>query len=134
MQAAQGRVASAQSADQRHAQAQAADALTRPPDQPAPPDTYHSDTAAAVSSFSQAHRAWTDCLAGARALKADLPTAIPSSTPIMSIARSIIWVASGRPALRSIGAPRSSPSLQAPVRSQTPTFPTWVRVPARRSP
>jgi hypothetical protein len=79
-QAAQGRVTAAQAADRQHTHTQTADALTKPPDQPAPPDTYHSDTAAATATLSQAHQAWNDCLTAARAVKTDLHTAINHCT------------------------------------------------------
>lgn len=80
LQAAQGRVSSAQAADRRHGQQVQADALTRPKDQPAPPDTYHSDTGAASTSLSQAQQAWNDCLTAARKVKTDLHTAIDTAS------------------------------------------------------
>jgi hypothetical protein len=76
LQAAQGRLSSAQDADQRHAAQTRADALTRPANQPAPPDLYHSDTGAATASLSAAQQAWNDCLTAARQVKTDLRTAI----------------------------------------------------------
>ncbi|HEX5496054.1 MAG TPA: hypothetical protein VFX70_15910 [Mycobacteriales bacterium] len=76
LQAAQGRLDSAGSADTRHSQALAAQALTDPGGQSTPPDTYHSDTPAASAALSTAQREWNDCLGQARKVKSDLTKAI----------------------------------------------------------
>jgi hypothetical protein len=73
LQAAQGRMATAQAADRTHQQTLNAQARDRQPGQPAPPDTYHSDLGAATTSQQQA---WNACLTSARQVKADLQTAI----------------------------------------------------------
>jgi RHS repeat-associated protein len=76
LQAAQGRVTSAHDADRTHDQAVRTAAATAPKNQPAPPDTYHSDSAAAATSLSHAQQAWNDNLTAARNVKTDLGTAI----------------------------------------------------------
>jgi hypothetical protein len=80
LQAAQGRVSSAQAADQRHDAQVRANALTRPTDETPPPDTYRSDTGAATANLSAAQQAWNDCLNAARQVKTDLGTAIDQAT------------------------------------------------------
>jgi hypothetical protein len=80
LQAAQGRLSSAQAADQRHDAQVRADALTRPADETPPPDTYHSGTGAATANLSAAQQAWNDCLNAARQIKTDLRTAIDQAT------------------------------------------------------
>ncbi|HEX5496232.1 MAG TPA: hypothetical protein VFX70_16830 [Mycobacteriales bacterium] len=76
LQAAQGRVDSAKSADTRHSQTLTAQALTATPDNPPPPDTYQSDSPAASAALSNAQREWNDCLGQARKVKSDLTKAI----------------------------------------------------------
>jgi hypothetical protein len=76
LQAAKGRVSSAQTADSQHEQQLVHDALTRPPLQPAPPDNYHSDLGVANGSLAAAQQAWDNCLGSARSVKTDLQTAV----------------------------------------------------------
>jgi hypothetical protein len=76
LQQAHGRVGTAQSADHQHQTQAVADARDRTTDQPAPPDPYHSDLGGATASLSAAQRAWDDCLTAARAVRADLRTAV----------------------------------------------------------
>jgi hypothetical protein len=79
LQQAQGRVSAAQTADHQHQLQVAADAASRPPGQAAPPDTYHSDLGTASASLSAAQQAWDDNLAAARAVMADLHTAVDTA-------------------------------------------------------
>jgi hypothetical protein len=79
LQQAKGRVGAAQAADRQHEQQRESDARSRPPDQPAPPDTYRSDLGAATASLSAAQQAWDDCLNAARAVKSDLHVAIDAA-------------------------------------------------------
>lgn len=76
LKATQGRVSSAKAADKQHQRQLEADAATRPADQPAPPDTYHSDAAVASSALSAAQQAWDECLAAANKVKADHQTVV----------------------------------------------------------
>ncbi|HEX5496051.1 MAG TPA: hypothetical protein VFX70_15895 [Mycobacteriales bacterium] len=76
LQAAQGRVDSAKSADSQHSRAVALRTLTDPGGSSSPPDTYHSDSPAASAALSTAQREWNDCLGAARAVKSDLNGAI----------------------------------------------------------
>jgi len=83
LQAAQGRVTSAVAADRRHALQVQADALARPQDETAPPDTYQSDAATASAALSQIQRAWNECLTAARQVKAELRAAVDSTARII---------------------------------------------------
>ncbi|MGH3926036.1 MAG: putative T7SS-secreted protein, partial [Pseudonocardiaceae bacterium] len=83
LQAAQGRVADAQSADQAHAREVAA----RPPDQPGAPDPYQSDTGAATTGLSSAQRAWQDCVDAANGVRSELVTAVDSCVRVVDEAK-----------------------------------------------
>jgi RHS repeat-associated protein len=76
LQAAEGRVTTANDADRRHEQSVLAAALAGPKNHPAPADPYQSDTPAADAGLSQARQAWNDNLTAARNVKTDLRTAI----------------------------------------------------------
>ncbi len=76
LQAAQRRVSAAESADRQHTQQVQNAAKTRQPGQPAPPDSYQSDAGAASANLTSAQQAWNECLGAARAVKADLRTAV----------------------------------------------------------
>jgi RHS repeat-associated protein len=76
LQAAQGRVASAHEADRRHEQAVRTAAAVASKDQPAAPDVYHSDSAAAATGLSHAQQAWNDNLVAAGNVRTDLGRAI----------------------------------------------------------
>src|SRR6266536_657700 len=79
LQAAQGRVDRAHTADQTHQQQVA----QQPPDA-TQPDTYHSDsTAAAAGVFSQAQREWQDCVDQANGLRGQLGTAIHAAAQVI---------------------------------------------------
>jgi hypothetical protein len=73
VQAAQGRLDRAHSADQAHARQQAA----QPPPSagPPPPDSYVSDAPDASAAVTEAQRRWQDCLDAANGLRAQLSTA-----------------------------------------------------------
>ena len=76
MQAAQGRVDSAKTADHAHQQHLDAAKAALKPHQTLPPDTYVSDGGTAAGALSTAQQAWNECLGAAQGIKRDLKTAV----------------------------------------------------------
>jgi len=76
MQAANGRVDSAKTADHAHQQHVDAAKAALKPHQTLPPDTYVSDGGAAAGALSTAQQAWNECLGAAQGIKGELKTAV----------------------------------------------------------
>jgi RHS repeat-associated protein len=77
LQAAQGRVSKAKTADDQHAKDVAAQA--NDPAASSQPDTYQSDATASASALGTAQRQWQDCVDAANGLRGQLATAVSTA-------------------------------------------------------